>query len=144
VNLTTHFTLEELTHSDVALRRGIDNMPSAEIVANLQTLAEGLEKLRSLLGTPILINSGYRCLDLNRLIGGALRSQHMEGRAADFVSPDKGPPVEVCRQIAGSDVPFDQLIYEYTWCHVSFRSEPRHSILTLDRATGGYLNGIVA
>jgi zinc D-Ala-D-Ala carboxypeptidase len=70
VNLTTHFTLEELTHSDVALQRGIDNTPSPEIVANLQTLAEGLEKLRSLLGTPILINSGYRCLDLNRLIGG--------------------------------------------------------------------------
>lgn len=144
MNLTTHFTLEELTHSDVALRRGIDNTPSADIVANLQILAEGLEKVRSLLGAPIIISSGFRCPDLNRLIGGAVHSQHMEGRAADFVSPEKGAPVDVCRQIAGSNIPFDQLIYEYTWCHVSFRDGPRHSILTLDRATGGYLDGIVA
>ena len=143
MNLTTNFSLEELTHSEVAERKGIDNRPNEAIIENLRKLANGLELVRALLGGPILVSSGFRCPALNQLIGGAARSQHMEGLAADFICPAAGVPAEICRKIAASAIPFDQLIYEYTWCHISFADSPRYSILTFNRVSKGYDRGII-
>ncbi len=126
-----------------AARGTIDNTPSAAIVENLRILAAGLETVRSLLAAPLIISSGYRCPALNALIGGAKKSQHMEGLAADFISPAAGTPAQVCQRIASSSLAFDQLIYEYTWCHISFGSPPRRSILTFNKTTGGYRNGVI-
>jgi zinc D-Ala-D-Ala carboxypeptidase len=146
MNLSDHFTVEELVQSQTAERRGIDNTPTDAIIANLRFLASRLEQVRALLGAPILISSGYRCPALNQAVGGAANSQHMQGLAADLICPRMGTPVEVCRRIAQSDLAFDQLIYEYTWCHLGLGQRlgdpPRRHIMTLNRATGGYDLGI--
>ena len=123
MNLTEHFTLEELVASDTAARRRIDNTPSAEIVDALRVTAGMLEEIRKLLGVPLRVTSGYRCLALNRAIGSQDTSDHIKGRAADFVC-DFGPPPSVCRQIAGSPILFSQLIEESNsagaaWTHIA-------------------------
>ena len=140
--LSAHFTLEELILSQLAERRRIDNTPNEHVVGNLRHLAAGLEEVRALLGSPLLISSGYRCGALNQAVGGATRSQHVQGLAADFICPPAGRPEEICRRIAASAIAFDQLIYEYTWCHVSFGTPARRQALTLDRTSRGYLPGI--
>ena len=131
--LTPHFSLDELTRSDTAVRLGIDNTPSPEIVANLQMLAYGLEKVRFLLGLlnrRIIISSGYRCSALNKALHGAENSAHMYGYAADFICPDFGTPLDIVKKIADSDIKFDQIIQEGTWVHISFDPKMRRQVLT--------------
>ena len=84
--LTPHFKLREFTKSATAKKHGIDNRPTPEVVENLRRLCtHTLEPLREKLGLPIVITSGYRTKELNDIIVHASRkSQHMEGRAADF------------------------------------------------------------
>jgi len=104
--LSEHFSLEELTASEVAARAGIDNTPSPEAMGNLLRLAEGLELVRAALGNnPIHVTSGYRSPRLNQMVGGAKNSMHMQGLAADILCPSFGPPLEVCRAIATSGDP---------------------------------------
>ena len=82
--LSAHFSLEELTASEVAARAGIDNTPSAEVVRNLARLAEGLELVRVALGNkPVHVTSGYRSARLNQMVGGSKNSMHIQGLAAD-------------------------------------------------------------
>ena len=84
--LTPHFSLEELTFSEVALRQGIDNTPTTEQVLNLKRLCqELLEPVRSLLNVPMHINSGFRSPKVNAAVGGAHGSAHLAGLAADFI-----------------------------------------------------------
>src|SRR5262249_10185180 len=97
MNLTAHFTLEELVFSSLAVRLKLDNTPSAEVIEHLKLLAMGLEQLRSRLAAPIHIDSGYRCPLLNSLIHGAVHSAHLLGYAADFVCPGFGSPQEIVR-----------------------------------------------
>lgn len=137
MNLSTHFTLAELTSSQTAVRRGIDNTPPEDVVKNLEHLALGLEGVRMLLGCPIIINSGYRSPELNRVVGGARDSQHKLGLAADFIAPGFGSPVQVARAIAASGIKFDQLICEGTWVHISFTATPRRQVLTAKFKDGG-------
>lgn len=122
MNLTEHFTLEELCESDTAIRKGIDNIPDANIIACLQLLAPGLERVRAVLGVPMRINSGYRSPKLNAAVGGAKSSAHVLGLAADFTAPMYGDPRDVCHAIMEHSeiIGFDKLIYEGTWVHVSF------------------------
>ncbi|HXA97573.1 MAG TPA: D-Ala-D-Ala carboxypeptidase family metallohydrolase [Candidatus Dormibacteraeota bacterium] len=105
MQLTEHFSLEELIASEVAARSGIDNTPSATIVSNLRVLAQGLERVRAAFGgKPIHVNSGYRCAALNAAIGGAGNSLHMQGLAADIVCPQVGEPLRrVSRDCRGRD-----------------------------------------
>jgi hypothetical protein len=142
IRLSEHFTLEELIASQTAARRRIDNTPSAAIVEALRETAQAMEAVRSLLGDrPITISSGYRSAALNRAIGGARNSAHVRGRAVDFNCFGFGAPIDVCRAIAGSGVPFDQMIEEGTWVHVSFDPKLRRQILT--KAPGwGYRPGL--
>lgn len=130
MNLSENFTLEELTASEVALRKGIDNTPDAEIIAHLTELATGLEEVRRLLGVPMHINSGYRSPKVNIAVGGSATSAHCDGYAADFVAPQFGTPVEVCRAIRDSGIKFDQIIFEGTWTHLSFDPKMRQRVLT--------------
>lgn len=129
MNLTEHFTLEELTSSSIALRLGIDNSATQVIAVNLEILARGLEEVRELLGVPMHINSGYRCLKLNSHIGGASNSAHMSGFAADFVAPEWGDPEHIITAIAKSGIVFDQLINEQNWVHISFAPTLRQEVL---------------
>ena len=142
MNLSAHFSLGELTVSQEASRRGIDNIPSLEIVDNLRWLASLLEEIRDLLGTPIIISSGYRSPKLNSTIGGSKNSQHVQGLAADFISPNFGDPYEVASAISSSALKYDQLILEYgSWVHISISDTPRRQDLTIYRP-GEYQSGI--
>lgn len=134
MNLSPHFTLDELTHSQIASRRGIDNRPPELALSNLRNiLCPGLEQVRELLGKPILISSGYRSQRLNTAAGGSATSQHMMGLAADFTCPGFGSPFEVAHAIKQSGIEFDQLLYEFdSWVHISFTKRPRLQVLTID------------
>lgn len=135
VNLSAHFTLQELTRSEIASRKGLDNTPDAETIANLTALASGLEDVRALLGHPIHINSAYRGPKVNSAVGGSKTSAHMKGHAADFVCPGFGTPQEICRAIMDSTIQYDQLIYEFgSWVHISFDPQMRGQKLTIDGA----------
>ena len=137
MSLTKHFTLEELIASDIAARHGIDNIPASPlIISNLKSLAEGLEDVRKLLGKPITINSGYRSIMVNSLLGSKPSSQHTKGLAADFVCPSFGTPEEIIKKIVSSDIKYDQVILEFDrWIHISFCEEgykPRKQALIID------------
>lgn len=134
MNLSTHFTLEELTHSQAAARHDIDNRPPESALTNMRDfLCPGLEQVRELLGHPLLISSGYRSQRLNASIGGSATSQHMFGLAADFTCPAYGTPLAIAHAIKQSGIEFDQLLYEFdSWVHISFVKQPRLQVLTID------------
>ncbi len=143
--LSPHFSLEELTASEVAARVGISNAPPPDVMSNLVRLAEGLELVRAALGNnAVHVTSGYRSPRLNQMVGGTKHSMHMQGLAADILCPVFGPPLEVCRAIARSSVRTDQVIHEFgKWCHVAFPPPgqiARYELLTIrDAATGAEL-----
>lgn len=144
MKLSDHFTLEELTVSETAVRKGLDNTPSLEIIENLKKLASSLEVVRAILGFPIHINSGYRSLAVNIAIGGSKTSAHMQGYAADFVCPQFGKPIDIVKKLANTKLAFDQLIQEGNWVHISFDPKMRHQVLTANFINGKaqYVNGI--
>jgi hypothetical protein len=133
MELSSHFTLSEFIASEIAERKGIDNTPPPDIIPILIQTASRLEEIRALLHAPMHVNSGYRSAALNAEVGGQDNSQHMRGEACDFIAPRFGSPLQICRTILTSRIPFDQLIFEYTWVHVSFttRRTPRRSVLTI-------------
>lgn len=147
IKVTDHFSLAELTHSEVAARQGIPNLPPLELMPNLKRTAEMLEYVRRLLGCPILVHSAYRCEKVNELVGGSKTSAHLQGLAADIVAPDFGSPVNVAFCINESGFPFDQLILEYGWVHIGLAKDgekPRQQVLTKHSATSPYESGLVS
>ena len=142
MRISPHFTLDEMTISQLAAREGLDNNPPAEARANLQLLCNALEQVRALFGAPVIVSSGYRSPAVNQRIGGALTSKHLQGLAADFTVIEVSPR-EVVRRISESAIPFDQLILEFdNWVHLAVsRSDPRRQVLTIRKGTG-YLPGL--
>ena len=129
-----YFTIQELSHSDTAVARGIDNCPTAEAIHNLTKLVENvLDPLREKYGKPIRVSSGYRSAILNRSVNGATSSQHRLGEAADITVGSKEENRKLF-EIIRLELPFDQLIDErdFSWVHVSFReSRNRKQVLKL-------------
>ncbi len=120
MQLSEHFAFEEFIFSQTAVRNGIDNTPNQQQIQNLRALCESvLEPIRTLIKQPLHISSGYRSPQLNKAIGGATNSQHMEGKAADIVCLAMDTPT-LFKQIVRSGIVFDQLIFEGTWVHVSY------------------------
>ncbi len=134
MQLGKHFTLAELTQSQTATRRGIDNTPTDEAIANLEALVSTiLDPLREKLGHPITISSGYRSPALNAAIGGAKNSQHLIGEAADINCPAIGVAA-LFDAIRLSNLPYDQVIDEFgQWVHVSFSIQDRRQALRARR-----------
>lgn len=134
MQLTKHFSLEELTVSQAAARSGISNQPSPEVLDNLTYTATQMELVRDLLGAPINVNSAYRSPEVNKLVKGAKNSQHVEGKAVDFISPSFGTPRQIVEKIKGSNIVYDQLIHEFnSWVHISFiKQGSRRQTLTID------------
>ena len=120
MNLSPNFTLEELVHSQTALRNGIDNSAPPEAATNLTHLCVGLlEPARALLGVPFVIDSGYRCPTLNVAVGGAKTSAHCFGCAADLIPQgiDLHAAFDLLRR---SGLPYDQIILECNaWIHLA-------------------------
>ena len=84
----SYFTIQELTSSATALREGIDNRPTESAYHLLHVLVDQLlDPIREAWGEPIVVSSGYRCKELNALVGGAKNSHHMLGCAADITVP---------------------------------------------------------
>ncbi|MGA7447282.1 MAG: D-Ala-D-Ala carboxypeptidase family metallohydrolase [Terriglobales bacterium] len=148
MNLTLHFTLEELTYSEMAARLGLDNTPTPTVLANLRLVAAVMEKIRVIVGgKPIVVHSGYRSVEVNRAVGGVGTSAHCRGLACDFVCPGFGAPLEVALAILKSDIEYDQLILEYGWVHVGLAEEGsafRREALTKRSSGSQYELGIIA
>jgi len=135
MQLSEHFSLEELTHTD---HREFDNTPNDVELSNLTRLAEFLEQVRTLLGKPIFINSAFRSKLVNDAVGSKDTSQHRIGCAADLrvvgMTPD-----EVVKAIIASDLNFDQIIREFDrWTHLSIPNSihnlPRKQALIIDKS----------
>lgn len=130
MNISKYFSLEELTFSQEAARRGIDNTPTMEIANQLDMTANQMDKVRDLLGHPVLVSSGYRCPELNAAVRGSPTSSHMCGEAVDFTCPKFGTVREVFDAVRRSYIRFDQLIIEYgRWVHIGFGPQMRGQVL---------------
>ena len=136
MNLSEHFTLEELTATS---HREFDNTPKASELANLMRLAALLEQVKTLLGgKPVMINSGFRSKQVNDSVGSKDTSQHRIGCAADIRIPSMTPD-EVVKAIIASDIGYDQIIREFdSWTHISVPNttadKPRKQALIIDKA----------
>ena len=137
-----YFTINELTKSETAQRKGINNSPNFSIKQALTALVDNtLDPLRESYGKPIIVTSGYRCSKLNTVVGGAISSQHVKGEAADIqdISRDSKKNKVLLKLLLNSNIPFDQVICEYpdaegnpSWIHVSYtmRRANRKQLLT--------------
>jgi len=160
--LSSHFTLEEFVQSQTADRKGIDNTPPPEVVANLRTLAYGMESVRLVLGSrPISVSSGYRSellereltydsyvarckrrgivVDLASWAEYFASKSHPKGEACDFICPSFGTPDKIMRAIVEfGAIEYDQLILEFPnsrtggWVHISFNDRHRRQALVVD------------
>lgn len=129
-----YFTIQELTRSDTAKKKGIDNTPSPEIVEHLTELVDTiLDPIRERWGSGIKVTSGYRCKALNDAVKGSKTSSHMSGYAAD-IKPVNGKMEAFYKMVQDylKNVPYDQLINEYpnsknipSWIHISVRNKDR-------------------
>jgi putative chitinase len=134
--LSEHFSLEELTHTD---HREFDNTPNESETANLQRLANFLEEVKAVLGgKPVMVNSAFRSKAVNDAVGSKDTSQHRVGCAADLRIPGMTPD-EVVRTIIASSLQFDQIIREFnSWTHISVPNDPngkpRRQALIIDKA----------
>jgi hypothetical protein len=146
--LSPNFSLDELILSSTAVRAGIDNRPATPVILdNLRMLAGYLEDVRhELSDLPVLIDSAYRCPRVNQMVGGVKDSAHIMGLAADIICPRFGSPLEICRALAKSKIPFHQIIHEFgRWCHIGFAPKgvvPARELLTIADPRVGYVLGL--
>ena len=139
MNLSKHVTVEEFCFSPTAIRAGIKNVMALQQLENATLLCEKVfEPLRSHVGKPIKINSGFRSPSLNRAIGGASSSQHCKGQAMDLELHDK----ELFDWII-DNLEFDQLIAEFgtdthfAWFHISYsHKNNRKEVLRATKKAG--------
>jgi len=149
MNLSPHFTLEELTASNKAKALKIDNTPTPEIQESLKALALALELARSVIGKPLKISSAYRCPALNTAVKGSKTSAHIQGLACDF-TVDGMTPRQICEKIVAAGLHFDQIILENisaenpdgVWVHYGIsKGTMRNQVLTMK--AGKYFVGLV-
>lgn len=141
--LTENISLSEMTFSNTAIRHGIDNEPTEEQIAAMQSLAENvLQPVREHFERPLNITSGFRGEELNSRIGGAKNSQHMKGEAADIRVSGVHP--RRVWEFIRDNLEFDQLIAEYIdrgdintgWIHVSYKDDGGNRKEALSKRTG--------
>lgn len=148
MNISEHFSSEELCFSEVASRLGLDNTPGPMVVTNLHLLTGVMERVRTLLANnPMFVHSAYRSPEVNKAVGGVETSAHCFGLACDFVCPAFGMPTEVAAAIYNSDIEYDQLILEYGWVHVGLARDgmlSRREALTKRSRFAAYEPGIQA
>lgn len=143
--LSLHFSWQEAFHTN---HREITNdWENDSILINITKTAERMEAVRALLGVPLTVTSWYRNTQLNRAVGGATNSDHLYGNAVDFIAPQYGKPLDICRAIirVKEHIEFKQLILEHTWVHISFspipNTQPKLEVLSL-LSGGRYATGL--
>lgn len=130
--LSEHFTLDEMTRSQTATEKRIDNTPPEAAVCNLKILCtQVLEPVRAKIGRPIVITSGYRCAKLNAAVGGVLKSYHTKGMAADIRIDNLKDAYNLAKLL--NDRPLtDLVLIEHSssaqWLHVQWSRYPRHRV----------------
>lgn len=119
--MTLNFKMSELIQSDTAIKHNINNMPDINSLdCMLDLIYYVLQPLREKLGKPVIVTSGYRNSEVNKLVGGAANSQHTKGQAAD-ITVSGLTPQQLIDFIQKSSIEYDQLINEYDrWTHISF------------------------
>jgi len=138
MNLSEHFTLEEMTHSEIGARKGYANTPNEKEIANLRRLCGLLEKVKEVIGNkPVFINSGFRSKQVNDAVGSKDSSQHRLGCAADIRVPGMTPKQIISACILAR-LPYDQIILEFdSWVHISVPNTeadvPRNKALIIDK-----------
>lgn len=140
MRLSPHFTLRELTVTSHG-----PNHLGPFIEGRLRMTASHLEVVRFILGMqPLIVTSAYRSAAVNKRVGGSKTSDHMSGYAVDFKPPGGMSVHDACATILASDYPFDQLIQEPSWVHISFAPANRRQVLTAYREAGTmkYRNGL--
>jgi len=137
MNLSKHVTLAEFQDSLTATTHGINNQMNESQIASAKLLCENVfEPLRTYLNTPIEISSGFRSLQVNKMIGGSKTSQHTKGEAMDIKVGAKG------FNFIKDKLNFDQLIWEFgneenpSWVHVSYSSKNRKQVLKATKKNG--------
>ena len=137
MNLSAHVTLKEFQASGLATLRNLNNEMSGSQIASAKLLCENVfEPLRLYLNTPIQISSGFRSVQINKMIGGSATSQHTKGEAMDLQINAKG------FHFIKDKLEFDQLIWEFgndeqpSWVHVSFSSRNRKQVLKASKKNG--------
>ena len=129
MKLTKNFELKEFTSSPTAKKYNISNSPPELVIENLKSLCEHiLQPIRDKVEKPVEINSGYRCLELNKKVGGVPTSQHVMGCACDF-KIDGMTSYEIAEVVLELNLPFDQLILYPTFVHVSYSDRCRRQLL---------------
>jgi hypothetical protein len=147
MQISKHLSLAEVSRSETAKRRGINNTPSGEHLENFKKLAENIfEPIREHFGVPIHISSGYRSKELNSAIGGSSTSQHCQGEAIDIdMDGSKGGVTnKMVFDFIKDNLVFDQMIWEFgtdknpAWVHVSYEStgKQRKQILKAVKSGG--------
>ena len=147
MQISKHLSLAEVSRSETAKRKGINNTPSGEHLENFKKLAENIfEPIREHFGVPIHISSGYRSKELNAAIGGSSSSQHCSAEAIDIDmdgSPN-GVTNKMVFDFIKDNLNFDQMIWEFgndtnpDWVHVSYEStgKQRKQILKAVKSGG--------
>lgn len=147
MNLSKYFTWDEVTRSNTADRLEIDNTAPLALAGAISHTASKMDALRVILGTPVIVDSWYRCPALNTALKSKSTSEHLLGQAVDFISPDFGTPLEICKYLLHyeDNLNWNQLIYEHSWVHISFPPVEglvgKREVLTL-MADGSYAVGI--
>lgn len=140
-----YFTKKEVTYSETAKELGILNEPTEDIWKNIEVSALYLDRIREYLGFPLTVTSWYRCPELNTAVKGSKTSDHVNGWASDLVS-SKHKALVLANLIANTcedlGIPYDQIIYEQTWVHISFSPKYRRQKLTY--RAGTYRQGFIA
>lgn len=135
MKLTEHFTLEELTRSEMAERLKIANSPNPTETDHLTFLAKNiLEKLRTRANRPLAITSGFRSRELNKAVGGAATSYHIHGMAADIRTLDYNETVKLAtfaKELPFLDLAIIEVVNGSHWLHVQYSYKPRHKVIEI-------------
>lgn len=137
VQLSPHFSLAEMTRSNTAARRGLDNNPPRVTLEVLKITAHKMERVRAICGNRrITVFSGYRSPEVNEAVGGSKTSDHMKGLAVDF-QVEGLTIAQTVDLIRKSDLEFDQLIDEFSaWVHIGFGPRNRRQVLKARKVNG--------
>ena len=136
LRLSPNFTLHEMMRSNTGERLNVDNRATANDINRLVILSQYMERIREIFNRPIIVTSAFRSREINKLVGGAVNSDHLMGYAVDF-KINSLSTVDICRSIYKSDLDYSQLIEEFgQWVHISINPANKRQNLKAFKRNG--------